>query len=164
MTDLYEDQFDDTNTTDHRRRFADEAVTIGGRTRYNLRCPKCDRRRKRRPVTVPVKQDRLQSVCDLLAGAGEFAPTLTAFAAIVSAAQAANTSGRATASQRTATAHARRHRTMANHRPLRTTVPESALCRGTAGPTIPNCSTPNAAWPPNGSPNTSRRPSPKRRS
>jgi len=83
LSDLYEDQFDDTNTTDHRRRFADEAVTIGGRTRYNLRCPKCDRRRKRRPVTVPVKQDRLQSVCDLLAGAGEFAPTLTAFAAIV---------------------------------------------------------------------------------
>ena len=80
---LYEDQFDDTNTTDHRRRFADEAVTIGGRTRYNLRCPKCDRRRKRRPVTVPVKQDRLQSVCDLLAGAGHFAPTLSAFAAIV---------------------------------------------------------------------------------
>ena len=83
LSDLYEDQFDDTNTTDHRRRFADEAVTIGGRTRYNVRCPKCDRRGKRRPVTVPIRGDTLQSVCDLLAGAGEFAPTLTAFAAIV---------------------------------------------------------------------------------
>ena len=82
LSDLYEDQFDDANTTDHRRRFPDEAVTLGGRTRYNLRCPKCYRRGKP-PVTVPVRQDRLQSVCDLLAGAGHFAPTLSAFAAIV---------------------------------------------------------------------------------
>ena len=82
LSDLYEDQFDDTGT-DHRRRFADEAVTIGGRTRYNLRCPKCDRRGKRRPVTVPIRWERLQSVCDLLADAGDFTPTLKAFAAIV---------------------------------------------------------------------------------
>ena len=82
MSDVYEDQFDDTST-DHRRRFADEAVTVGGRTRYNLRCPKCDRRGKQRLVTVPVGQDRLQSVCDLLVDAGDFAPTLRAFAAIV---------------------------------------------------------------------------------
>lgn len=82
LSDFYEDQFDDTNS-DHRRRFVDEIVTIDGRKRYNIRCSKCVRRGKRGPVTVPVGEKKLQLVCELLAGAGEFAPTLTVFAAIV---------------------------------------------------------------------------------
>jgi hypothetical protein len=83
LSDLYEDEFDDI-TADHRRRFADEIVTVGGHTRYNLKCPTCARRGKRRPITVPIHWDKLQLVCEYIVAAGRSSVALTEIAAIVS--------------------------------------------------------------------------------
>lgn len=81
LSDEYEDQFNDTSG-DHRRRFVDEIVTIGGSLRYNLRCPRCNRRNHKSPLCVPVGSDLLQLVCDELV-ARVSPPTLAEFGASV---------------------------------------------------------------------------------
>jgi hypothetical protein len=83
LSDFYEDEFDDVDA-DHRRRFADEVVTVGGRKRYNLKCDKCERRGNRRPVTVPIYWDKLQVVCEYVFATGESSVTLAEIAAIIS--------------------------------------------------------------------------------
>ena len=80
LSNFYEPKFDDTSTQ-HRRRFTDEAVTVDCRTRYNVKCDKCHRRGER--TNVPVKDDRLQWICDSVAEAGVSSVSLIQFAAIV---------------------------------------------------------------------------------
>jgi hypothetical protein len=43
LSDWNEYQFDDASPNGRRRRFVDEAVTVDGRTLYNLKCDKCAR-------------------------------------------------------------------------------------------------------------------------
>jgi hypothetical protein len=82
LSDFYEESFDDTST-DHRRRFVDEVVIVDRQKRYNLKCPKCYRRGKRRPITVPIRWDKLQLVCDYVTATGESSVWLDEFAATI---------------------------------------------------------------------------------
>ena len=83
MSDFYEHEFDDTEGQ-RRRRFEDEVVRVDGRLSYNLRCTKCDRRGKGAgAITVPLRWETLQVICNGLLKVGESSADLMTFAAIV---------------------------------------------------------------------------------
>ena len=127
MSDVYEDQFDDTST-DHRRRFADEAVTVGGRTALQPQMPQVRSTGKAKAVTVPVgRRDCNRSATSWPTRATlprHFGYSLLLFVV----AQAANTK-RPGAHSLPADGHSRLG-APCPHRPLRTTVPESGPVTG----------------------------------
>lgn len=90
LSDFHEHKFDDT-PHQRRRRFADEVIRVDGEVRYNIRCPKCDRRSRGRPSAERAKATNarprwqvLQSICEALVARGESSISLGELAATVS--------------------------------------------------------------------------------